>query len=496
MLLPELQQVGRPERPVYRQIADHIRSQVEGGALVEGARLPPIRSLARDLGVNRDTVAIAYEALASEGWVESVVGRGTFVLGSAATRPVAEPAAVRLSPTVERLLEFENARSRFGVSEGVVPLHSLIPDPDFYPVEAFRKSFNRALASRGPDLFLYGAPQGHPELRELLARRFARQGMRLGADDIVLCHGASQGISLAVRLLAAPGEAVAVEVPTYHNILATLISFGIEAVPVPMTAEGPDLAVLDRVLARRDVKAFYTIPTFHNPMGTSTSLPHRKQLLAIAERHATPILEDAFESDLGYDGKTPVPLAALDGRGMVVHLSSFSKTLFPGVRVGSIAARGRLSEALVALKHASDLSDSMPLQAALADFLGSGGYERHLARLRRALRERRDAMLEALEAELPAGTRWTRPRGGYQVWVELPFDVDTRSLLSDAAREGVSYAPGSQFLPDRGPSRAMRLTVARAGPEAIGRGVAALGRVVRRHRAAEPARREAASVDL
>lgn len=496
MRFPDLQLAGRPGRPVYRQIADHIRAQVEDGALEEGARLPPIRSLAQELGVNRDTVAIAYEALASEGWVESVVGRGTFVLGSAAPHFEDEPAAVTLSPQVERLLEFENARSRFSVSDDVIPLHSLIPDPDFYPVEAFRKSFNRVLASRGADLFLYGAPQGHPELRELLARRFARQGMRLGADDLVLCHGASQGIALAVRLFAAAGEAVAVEVPTYHNVLATLLSFGIEAVPVPMTPEGPDLAVLERVLARREVKAFYTIPTFHNPMGTTTTLAHRKQLLAVAGRSGTPVIEDAFESDLGFDGKPPVPLAALDRRGLVLHLSSFSKTLFPGVRVGAIAARGRLSEALVALKHASDLSDSMPLQAALADFLATGGYERHLGRMRRELRTRRDALVESLEAAMPPGTRWNHPRGGYQAWVELPFDIDTRSLLGDAVRAGVLYAPGSQFLPDRGPSRAMRLTIARAGADAIRRGVAALGGVVRANRAAEPAQREAASVDL
>ena len=184
--------------------------------------------------------------------------------------------------------------------------------------------------------------------------------------------------------------------------------------------------------------------------------------------------------DLRSSGREVPPLAALDEHGLVVHLSSFSKSLFPGARVGSISARGRALEGLVALKHSTDLSDAMPLQAALEEFVRSGAYDRHLARMRRILRVRTEAILEALEREMPEGTLWTRPEGGYQVWVELPFEVDTRDLLADAAREGVLFAPGSQFFVDHGASRGLRLTMAQANEAEIRRGVAILGEVVRR----------------
>lgn len=465
---------------MYRQIAEHIRGEIDAGALRPGTRLPPIRALAADVGVNRDTVALAYEALATEGLLESVVGRGTFVRGLAPAPAPGQPVEVSLAPTVENLLAYENARPRFGAGSDVVPLHSLIPDPAFYPVDAFRRALQRVMARDGADLLRYGPPQGHPGLRQVIAERFERSGCRISADEVVLCHGASQGISLALRLFAEPGDAVAVELPTYHNVLSTLVALGLRAAPVPLGSDGPDLEQLERTLSRPDVKAFYTIPTFHNPMGTTTSLGARRQLLEVAARCGVPLIEDGFEMDLRSSGRDVPPLAALDERGLVVHLSSFSKSLFPGARVGSISARGRALEALVALKHSTDLSDAMPLQAALEEFVRSGVYDRHLARMRRILRARTQAILEALEREMPEGTLWTRPEGGYQVWVELPFEVDTRDLLADAAREGVLFAPGSQFFADRGPSRALRLTLAQANESEIRRGVAILGQVVRR----------------
>lgn len=498
MRLPELSTSGS-HPPVYRQIAEQIRDQIQAGELLGGARLPPIRQLASDLGVNRDTVSLAYDALSTEGLLEAVVGRGTFVRGAQPVNRWAEPVAISLAPRIASLLEFETGRPRYGSGDGAVALHSLIPDPAFYPMDAFRRCFNRVLTAGGPEIFLYGSPQGHPGLRSLLATRFNAAGIDVRADDLVLCHGASQGIALAVGVFAETGDAVAVETPTYHNVLSTLVAQGLRAAPVPMTDEGPDLEALARTLARPDVKAFYTIPSFHNPMGTTTSVEHRRALLDIAARCGKPVIEDAFEIDLHHSAKPVAPLAALDSHGLVVHLYSFSKSLFPGVRVGSIAASGRTVEGLLALKHATDLSDSLLLQAAVQEFVATGAYDKHLSRMRKVLRERRDALLEALESEMPEGTRWTEPDGGYQVWVDLPGGIDTRDLLTDAVRAGVLFAPGSNFLPDRlgrRGSSGMRLTVAQAGVDEIRRGITILGEVVRRRLAAEPVAREAASVQL
>jgi DNA-binding transcriptional MocR family regulator len=470
---------GRERRTVYRQISDHIRLEVADGRLEAGDRLPAIRDLARDLGVNRDTVALAYEELVNAGITVSTVGRGTFVAPARASdAPSVEDFHPALSPLTERLLDFERARPRFGGATNAVPMHSLVPDESLYPADEFRRTLNRVLQRSGPELLLYGDPQGHLGLRETLAGRFQRDGIDVDANGIVLCHGASQGISLGLRLFAQAGDVVALEEPTYNNALAAVRGLGLQIAPVPMREAGPDLATLDRILAQPEVKVLYTIPTFHNPLGTTTSVDHRHQLLEIAARHRKPVIEDGYETDLRFSGR-PIPsLAALDRTGVVLHLFSFSKSLFPGARVGAITARGRLVEALLALKQATDLSDSLPFQAALAEFAATGAYDRHLGRVRRVLRERCDALLDALAAEMPHGTRWTRPDGGLQVWVELPEGVETRDLLSDADAAGVLFAPGSQFNHDGRSSNGLRLTFAMAEPEALRAGASALARVV------------------
>jgi len=410
--------------------------------------------------------------------VESGVGRGTFVADLRANAATEGTFEQELSPATERLLRFERARPRFGTGERAVPMHALIPDPNYYPSDEFRKVLNRVMQRGGPDLLLYGDPQGDPRMREVLAGRLREASIDVSSEEILLCHGASQGISLALRLYTESGDTVACEEPTYNNVLATSCSLGLRTAPVPMRENGLDLMLLDRVLSRPEVKLLYTIPTYHNPMGTTSTTSHRRSLLEIAARHGKPVVEDGYEMDLAIDASPPPPLAALDASGLVLHLSSFSKSLFPGLRVGGIAARGRAVDGLLALKRATDHSDSMPLQAALAEFVAGGGYDRHLTRLRRDLRTRRDAVLSALGEYMPDGTRWTTPAGGYQVWVELPFEIDTGELLADAVGAGVLFSPGSQFNHDGRASRCLRLTFAMANADNLRRGVEALAGVV------------------
>jgi DNA-binding transcriptional MocR family regulator len=497
--------------PVYRQIASQLRREIEGGELGPGDRLPAIRTLASELGLHRDTVALAYEALSDAGWVEARVGAGTFVRATVAgwaeaasgqallgakglsgrgrtpnTSDSDRDTDLALAPQVERLISLENSRPTYDAPEGAVALHRLVPDPRFYPIDEFRESVDKAIREEGPELFSYAPPEGDPGLREAIADRFRLFGLHHAPDEHVLCHGASQGISLALRLFTQPGDQVAVEVPTYANVLSAFAGLGLTAAPVPMDDAGPDPESLDRLLAKPEVKAFYTIPSFHNPLGTTASIERRRQVLEVAERHGVPIIEDGFELDLRFKGPEVPPLAVLDDAGIVVLLCSFSKSLFPGVRVGSLSARGRALEGLVALKHSTDLSDALPLQAGLARFIGSGGYDRHLARMRKMLRSRHRVLDDALEAAMPEGAGWTSPEGGYQRWVELPDGIDTREMLADAARAGVLYSPGTLFMPDSRPSNAMRLTVACADEDEIRRGVAALGEVIHAVRKPRP----------
>ena len=477
---------GRGAEPVYRQIAAQIREQVERGELSEGDRLPPIRSLATKLGVNRETVSSAYEELASQGVVDAHVGRGTFVRGRR-PRPLAKvtPVPAPLSARAERLLELERARVSYGAGRGAIPFHRLIPDARHFPADAFRRSLTRAMSELGTQLLGYGDPRGYQGLRVLIAEQLRASGVVIGPDELVLCQGASQGIELSLRLFADAGDAVAVEEPTYGNALAALHGLGLRPVAIPMRRGGADLDALDRAFARSDVKALYTIPTFHNPIGVSTSLEHRRELLALAARHGKAVIEDAYEMDLRYAGKPVASLAGLDDEGQVVQLLSFSKSLFPGVRIGAIVARGRHVDALLALRHAADLGGALPLQAALADFMSTGAYDRHLAAQRKRLRSRRDALLATLRAEMPAGASWTEPEGGLSLWLELPEPLDSRELFADALRAGVLVAPGFQFNVDGRPSRGLRLSIGSVNEAEIGEGAKRLGRVIRERLAAD-----------
>ena len=467
--------------PVYRQIAEQIRQRVERGELGAGDRLPPIRTLASQLGVNRDTVSTAYEVLAAEGVVDARVGRGTFIRGlrPRPVPPARGPLDVPLSAGAERLLSFERARVHYGAGRDAIALHAIKPAPELFPVEAFRRSLARAFQTQGGELLGYGDPQGYVGLREVWAERLRAAGTRVGPESFVLCQGASQGISLALRLFADAGDTIAIEEPTYQNALAALTGLDLRTTPIPMQHGGADLDALDRALARPEVRAFYTIPTFHNPLGTSTGLAHREEVLAIAARHGKPVIEDAYEMDLRYAGR-PVPsLLGLDESGLVVQLLSFSKSLFPGIRSGAVVAQGRHVDALLALRHASDLGGALPLQVALADFVGSGAYDRHLSTLCRILKKRRDGLAAALEREMPDGTTWTTPEGGYQTWLELPEGMDSRDVFADALRAGVLVAPGFQFHLDGRPSRGLRLSTALADEAALAEGAARLGTVVR-----------------
>lgn len=492
---------AQSDEPVYLQVAGQLQAEIEGGLRRPGDRLPAIRSLAAELGLHRDTIALAYEQLGQSGLVEARVGSGTFVrtlltAGDASSIRRRPDQELVLAPPVERLIGLENTRPRYASGDDVVELHRLVPDPRLYPIEEFSACFQAALHEEGPAIFSYASPEGDPRLRRAMAERFRRYGISLAPEQLVLCHGASQGISLALRLFAQPGDQVAVEVPTYANVLSALVAHGLSAAPVSMDADGVDPEALDRVLARPEVKVFYTIPSFHNPLGTTTGLARRREILEIAGRHGVPVVEDGFELDLRFKGQDVAPLAALDEAGIVVQLFSFSKSLFPGVRVGSIAARGRALEGLVALKHATDLSDALALQSGLARFVESGAYDRHLSRIRKVLASRHATLAAALAAAMPAGTTWTEPEGGYQCWVELPFEVDTRDLLADAARAGVVFSPGTLFMPDARPSRGMRLSVACVDEGEIERGVAALGRVVQTRAARAPGAGRTAGMHL
>ncbi len=433
--------------PLYRQIASQLRARIRDGRLPTGSRLPTVRRLATELGVTRNTVHDAYGELQSAGWVESIVGSGTYVRRRSQPRAMLRAMADDARPpTAERLLGdlLRLASLDEQAAPGVRSMAVSVPDPRLAPTQALWEAIERQRGEPGL-LTGYGHPLGDPALRVVLAEQCAGRGVACEPEEILVTAGVTQGLSLTARVLAEPGDRVLVEQPTYLGCLHVLAALGLEPVGIPLEEEGPDLAAVEAAIAEHRPRFLYTVPTFHNPSGITASFARREALVALAARHDLWLVEDDVYGRLAYDGPPPPALAAIDRSAKVVHLSSVSKVLAPDLRIGWVVAPRPVREQLLALRYATDLCLPTVLQRALADFLTSGGLREHLDRSLPVYRRRRDALRMALRHHMPAGVTWTEPRGGLCAWLTLPQDERLRDVHRLALRYGLAVAPGAAF---------------------------------------------------
>ncbi len=470
--------------PVYRQIADAVRRGLEQGELPPGTRLPPTRDLARRLGINRNTVVSAYDALAQEGLVQSHTGRGTFLVTPGGDYEAPGPSGGDAAPWFSG---FSRAVERAGVgrllsmyrvvtSKEGISFAGSYPASDLMPVEPLRKAISGSMKEAGEELLGYGPTAGHEPLRRWIAGSMRKQGSVLDADQVLITNGAQQALELVFRVMIDSGDPVVIEEPTYTGALSALHSLGARVVGVPVDAEGmrPDLLAV--ALERHRPRLIYLQPTFQNPTTSVMSEARRREILAVAERHRCVVVEDDWGGELCFDGKPlPPSLHALDGGRRVIYLSTFSKKLLPGLRIGFVVAPPEVMEPLISLKQIRDCGTSPLLQAGLHRFLQSGGLNDHLRHALPVYRERRDATMAAMERYFPQGVRWTRPAGGLFTWVTVPPAINTTDLFESARREGVLFSRGELFHSGGGGSDTLRLTFAGNPPHEIESGIKTLG---------------------
>jgi len=331
------------------------------------------------------------------------------------------------------------------------------PPAELIPSERLRWAAERAWTD-APRALDYGEVAGYEPLRGLIARRMGARGMAVDPGQILLTTGSQQGIDLVARLMLDPGDAVVVEEPTYLGALQAFGGWEATFLPVAIDEEGVRIDALAAVLAAapRPPKLLYTVPTFQNPSGATLSRRRREALLAVARAHGVLVVEDDPYGELWYDEAPPPPLRALDPE--VVYLGTFSKTLAPALRAGWVAAPPALAEAFFFAKEGSDIHNDR-IGARTVFHAAEGFLDGHLAAVRPRYRRRRDVLLGALAEFMPAGVRWSAPRGGFFVWVELPAGMDGVELLPRAAAAGVVFLPGAWFspAPTAATRRALRL---------------------------------------
>jgi 2-aminoadipate transaminase len=351
-----------------------------------------------------------------------------------------------------------------------------IPGPDLLPIAEFGECARAALERDGATALNYGPPGGYPPLREWIAERHGVDPAR-----VIVTNGSLQGFNFLARHFVGAGARFFVEAPCYDRSLSILRRLGADAEQVPLGDDGLDLDALGSALRRADGPALvYTIPTFQNPSGRTLPAAGRLALLEVARERNALVLEDDPYRLLRFEGEAEPTLFELAGGEDVIHLSSFSKTVAPGIRVGYLVLPADLVPAIEAFVVENYVSPSIFVQAALFEFLDGGRLEQNLERARAGLRARRDAMLAALERELPEGASWNNPQGGYFLWLDLPAGVDADRLLGEAVDAGVTFIKGADFFWSSGGDEAARLAFSFATVDEIETGIARLGELVSR----------------
>lgn len=437
-------------RPLVRQIADAISAELRRGRLRPGDRLAGARTLARTLGVHRQTVALAIGELVAEGWLVTKRASGTFVADR--LPQLAPPTPVRGEPT--------RPPSQFAIPLAAAPIPELPrtveagtifmsgtrPDVRLLPADLIGRAYRRALRIRGPALLSYGEPAGLLRLRLQLSEMLsATRGLMVDANSVLVTRGSQMALALVARALLRPGDAVAVEHPGYRPAWEAFKLAGAQILPVPVDDHGLDVEALERMIADRPIRALYVTPHHQFPTTVMLVAPRRAALLQLAARHRFAIVEDDYDHEFHYSGKPVAPLACADSAGVVIYIGTMSKTLAPGIRLGFVAASADLIERLLAYRSVLDLQGDHALEYAIAELLDEGLVQRHVSKMRRIYRARLQALASELRAKLSGFLTFGQPSGGTAIWVRL-CDPRTLSPWIDAARRaGVVFDAGDSF---------------------------------------------------
>ncbi len=380
---------------------------------------------------------------------------------------------------------------------GMISFAGGLPAAEVFPIQRFQEACQKVLTKHAASALQYGATEGYEPLREMIARHMARYAILAKVENVLITSGSQQALDLIGKLLINSGDRVLVEAPTYLGALQAFNGYGAEYLSVPIDGDGLRTELLERSL-RLGPKFMYILPNFQNPAGVTLSQGRRHQLILLADKYGIPIVEDDPYGQLRYEGEHLAPLVVLDrenlrrddgfSNGNVIYLSTFSKTLAPGLRLGWIVAPPKIISKLVQLKQGADLHTSTFTQCVAFEVARGGFLDRHVKLIREVYRERRDVMLQALEEFFPPEVTWTHPQGGLFLWVTLPEGMNSQSLFRSALAENVAFVPGDSFYAGNGPEscRHLRLNFSHPSPEQIREGIRRLSVAVKRQLLTSP----------
>ncbi|WP_235199908.1 GntR family transcriptional regulator MpaR [Pseudomonas monteilii] len=464
----------------YERFADDIAELIRSGVLGPGQRVPSVRYASQTHGVSPSTVFQAYYLLERRGLIRARPRSGYFV-NAHAPRQFSEPQALQ---PVSESTDVDVSALVFSILDSIkdpntIPFGSAFPSPELFPLQRLSRSLASASRSMDPRMVVTDLSPGNPQLRRQIALRYMVGGLMLPMEELLITNGALEALNLCLQAVTQPGDLVAIEAPAFYACLQVLERLKLKAVEIPVhPREGMDLGVLAQTLEKHPVKAVWCMTNFQNPVGASMPEAKKQALVELLARHEVPLIEDDVYAELYYSQQAPKPAKAFDTQGLVMHCGSFAKSLAPGYRIGWVTA-GRFAQKIERLKLMTSLCASMPAQAAIADYLQHGGYDRHLRKLRYALEGQQANMLAAIARHFPAQTRVSQPSGGYFLWLELPEQMDALKLFHMALAQGISIAPGPIFSPTRRFGNCIRLNYGSPWHDGAERAMETLGRIIR-----------------
>ncbi|TGE31561.1 PLP-dependent aminotransferase family protein [Desulfosporosinus sp. Sb-LF] len=469
--------------PLYLQIRSQIRQLILDNDLSPGFRLPPERKLATSLGVNRTTVVNAYHELVADGLIQPHVGKGTIVRPP---RPTEHSFDRFANANAIQPISWQNFYTRQSERMHNPVLASILdeigeedqisfalgsPAGEYYPLKEFSEISKEVMRPGNWQVFEYGPTIGHYPLRQYLANWLGQRSIHTQAQSILMTSGSQQGLDLLTKVFLEPGDYIVMEEPSFLGAIGVFKAAGAHILTVPLDQEGMKTDVLEQILSRHRPKFIYTLPTFQNPSGTTMSFARRHKLLKLAYQYHVPIVEDDPYSELYYENQPFPSLKSLDEHEHVIYLGTFSKILFPGLRLGWCVAPFPVLEQLSLAKQHVDLHTSTTVQWVMTEFCNQGLLDEHLPIVRKQYMRQRDAMVTALTEFAPQGLSWTVPEGGYYLWCELPPGMKAAALLTKAAEKKVTFVPGNAFYVSSGGKDRIRLCFSRHSETTIREGI-------------------------
>jgi len=468
----------QPSPPLYLRIAESVSQQVARGALRPGDRVPSLRHLSKQQRVSMSTALQAYLWLESRGYLEARPQSGFYVRTPFSTlipepqfdATKTKPMAIGTSAILADIMESTNNPAN-------IPLGAGNAGAELFPSDRLNLILRRVIRRQPLHSMRYEFPPGWEPLRRQIARRSLDMGCSFSPRDVTITCGALEALNLSLLAVARPGDVVALESPTYFAILESAASLGMKVIEIPTHPQtGMDLGELDRAIRKHRVKACITMTNCHNPLGYVLSDRYKKELVELTARANVAVIEDDVYGDLAFSDSRPRPAKAFDRKGLVLLCSSFSKILSPGYRLGWVAA-GRFRAEVERLKFLANVANASLPQMVVAEFLESGGYDRHVKRLRTNLATQVDCVRQAVAKYFPEGTRISRPAGGYMLWVELPPTVNALKLYRVALTQNISILPGAVFSATNRFKNHIRINCGHTWSDMYDRALLTLGRL-------------------